>query len=503
VKSVEELLAEAERAWHHEPARGVGVGKAAALLAAALPEHRGDVRLATKLMMYTRMAGRPRSAMHIGREVAPTAADDRDFAYEYGVDSRLAGLWRQAMEVHHRLAAQHRQDPDAQYAWAISQTVYGMPDHMLPVLDELLRREPQSLKYRHGRARVLARLGRLREAVDELERILRADPTLLDGWVLLGRVARQLHWDDRWKAAAAHIVQTALPARAALWSFYLAADRGEIAVAQEELTRAIELDGDETGEPYAVQGRFLFELYQDQGDEELLKWAQKSLELATTLAPDDGEALGRLLELQVTTKRGTPDLRAAMREAEKRPHAGLPRFLGRIVARADAAKAEPLYRLWLEACVEDVEGWTELGDVLTDLERWKDAEAAFARAVELSPQYAAAWNGLGFVHLQSNNHAAAAEAYAKAIAAGAQLGAVRDARATALIELQRFDEALAELHQALAEELDEPLYRLHQAQALAGAGRTAEARAVVEAVAPRLDGEARAQADELLARLRG
>lgn len=338
-----------------------------------------ELRRVLQQMQDARMAGRPRTAALLAQDLVGT--EDRDFNYEYGFDLRAGGLWQKAMVIHHRLATQHRDDADVKYAWAISQTVYGFPEGMLAVIDELQQKEPR--KYRQGRAQILARLGRLREAVSELDRVLEEDPKALDAWLLLAEIAQRLHWEDRWRAALAPICQMALPGHVALWSFHGAVADGDFADAATLIQRSMELSP-EWHSPFLANGRFLLSLYDsEQADEKILPLAEDCLKLATELAPDDGESLGWLLDLQ--TRKGAVDLTTARELAENRPYSGLPRFLARIAVYLsdDPTACAPLYRAWLERSPDDVEAWIELGHLLDG----DEAENAFARAAEINPEF--------------------------------------------------------------------------------------------------------------------
>jgi arylsulfatase A-like enzyme/Tfp pilus assembly protein PilF len=115
------------------------------------------------------------------------------------------------------------------------------------------------------------------------------------------------------------------------------------------------------------------------------------------------------------------------------------------------------------------------GRAYTALQRWRDAEAAYAKALEKLPSYAAAWRGIAVARKAQHNVAGAAAAYQKLIAM-----APRDALARVQLgeierDLGRPDEAARLMREAVGIEPAEASYWNSLGMVLGGAGRMEEA----------------------------
>lgn len=89
------------------------------------------------------------------------------------------------------------------------------------------------------------------------------------------------------------------------------------------------------------------------------------------------------------------------------------------------------------------------GETLADLKRYEAALAAYDRAVELRPEYAAAWQGRGKTLVALKQYADALEAYDQAIQLQPNALAAWNGRGKALASLQRYDEAIASFDAAV------------------------------------------------------
>jgi len=81
---------------------------------------------------------------------------------------------------------------------------------------------------------------------------------------------------------------------------------------------------------------------------------------------------------------------------------------------------------------ENAKAWNNLGNVERDLGRPGEAEAAYERATELAPDYPDPWNGLGTLAVQAKRPADALPLFDRALALGPHLHEVLLNRAIAL-----------------------------------------------------------------------
>src|SRR5574340_147579 len=58
----------------------------------------------------------------------------------------------------------------------------------------------------------------------------------------------------------------------------------------------------------------------------------------------------------------------------------------------DAAALVSAYRELLHIKTEDVDAWSNLGDLLASLDRYDDAILAYREALRINPEHATAWN---------------------------------------------------------------------------------------------------------------
>lgn len=150
--------------------------------------------------------------------------------------------------------------------------------------------------------------------------------------------------------------------------------------------------------------------------------------------------LGNLLAARGRTDDAQDSYRKALSiDPSFRPaRLGLARLLNTVGRGGEAAKEiQPL----IDQNAEDAEAWSVLGTSWRLLGRWEDAEHAFHEALAISPDYAVARHNLGalLVHLSRSEDALAQ--LDTAAAAGIRGPEIDVNRATALMELYRFDDA--------------------------------------------------------------
>lgn len=116
--------------------------------------------------------------------------------------------------------------------------------------------------------------------------------------------------------------------------------------------------------------------------------------------------------------------------------------------RAEEAREEA--RRLLDADERDAEAWNVTGSAERRLARTEAAEGAFRRALDLRPEYAIARHNLGALLARQGRSEEALEQLESAAAAGLRGPAIDFNRASALMDLMRFDEADAILTETVA-----------------------------------------------------
>lgn len=107
----------------------------------------------------------------------------------------------------------------------------------------------------------------------------------------------------------------------------------------------------------------------------------------------------------------------------------------------DAAGAAKLYRQALDRAPHDPVLHFNLGNVLFELGRFREARQAFEQATSLDPHYAEAWNNLGNVHAQLGNGEQAVHALRQAFDLVPWYADARHNLADVLQQLGRYAEA--------------------------------------------------------------
>lgn len=111
-------------------------------------------------------------------------------------------------------------------------------------------------------------------------------------------------------------------------------------------------------------------------------------------------------------------------------------------------EAEAAFRRAIDAAPHSVAALSKLGVSLAHQRRLDEAEKAFARAVEVSPRYAPAWSNLGNVYRETGRTDQALEAYERAVAADPDYWVAHQNLGGLYKQLGRTSEAIASLRKA-------------------------------------------------------
>jgi tetratricopeptide (TPR) repeat protein len=151
--------------------------------------------------------------------------------------------------------------------------------------------------------------------------------------------------------------------------------------------------------------------------------------------------------------------RASMLE----PHAHLARarLAGLAGARGDAAAALPELRLWAHGQPHESAPLLHLASTLTGLEEWNDAAEVLDRALELEPESAALHRRRGDLCRRTGERERAEGHYAAALTLDPEDDETRLKRALLLADLERVDDALAELEEVVRRDPENPVARYH------------------------------------------
>ncbi|MEW5974361.1 MAG: tetratricopeptide repeat protein [Acidobacteriota bacterium] len=123
---------------------------------------------------------------------------------------------------------------------------------------------------------------------------------------------------------------------------------------------------------------------------------------------------------------------------------------GQLVLNFDARPRGPSRLVALpETRAENEHDWFDYGQACEDEEHFSEAEAAYRRAIMLSPQFPEAYFNLGNVLRLTNQHAAAEECYRTAVAQAPHLACAWYNLADILEERGKFTEAVDSLQRAL------------------------------------------------------
>lgn len=96
------------------------------------------------------------------------------------------------------------------------------------------------------------------------------------------------------------------------------------------------------------------------------------------------------------------------------------------------------------------------GNTLYDLKRYKEAIAAYEKAIQINPEYSEAWNGQGNTLYEMKHYKKALDVYDKAIQIKPEYLEAWKSRAFVLDKLQRYEEAIESFDKALKIKHDHP-----------------------------------------------
>lgn len=117
----------------------------------------------------------------------------------------------------------------------------------------------------------------------------------------------------------------------------------------------------------------------------------------------------------------------------------------------DGARSEVQARELIRADALDAEAWNGLASALRAQRKPVEAESAYRQALSIRPRYGIARHNLGALLCQEQRAEEALAEIDQAARDGAQGAELHFNRGRALIDLQRFDEAEAELHRTVAQ----------------------------------------------------
>jgi len=343
--------------------------------------------------------------------------------------------------------------------------------------------------------------GRLREAVPLLERTVAMEPDYLPAHLRLGRARLELGENDRAEGHFREALEMDPESAAAFEGLgRAAAARGDDAAAAASFRRALELEPEASGVRYAL-GQTL----RRQGDVEA---ATRELEQAgdvPTRIPDPlinplaaqarSEQFYSMQGAEALEDRDYESAAGAFRGLLERNPGSFPGFQGLATALAGMGDVEGA-RSTLEEALERgtdedpatalaarAEIHRQLAALATGEGDETRAQAHYESALALEPEGAAATTArvrLGDLLARDRRFEEALARYDRALKdfvdESGDSAAVRVRRAMVLVNLQRGDEAVAELRRAVEAAPEDPMVHQRFAEALEFLGRSAEAK---------------------------
>ena len=148
-----------------------------------------------------------------------------------------------------------------------------------------------------------------------------------------------------------------------------------------------------------------------------------------------------------------------------------------LIALREGRPAETLDQLGslVKRGVDSFEVHYYRGRAFTALKRWREAEEAYARAVEKLPSYSAAWRGLAESRMAQRNLAGAAQAYQKLLPLAPRDALARVQLGEVYRDMNRADEAARLMREAVALDPAPASYWNSLGMVLGGSGHLAEA----------------------------
>ncbi len=246
--------------------------------------------------------------------------------------------------------------------------------------------DPNSAYLSAELAELYAHTGRIREAVEEGEEVLKRDPDNIDARRLLGRIYVRNLGDGSGNRQS----QTELLRRAT-----------------EQYEKITQLDPTDV-ESFLVLGR----LYRVSND---FTKAEAALKKALALEPDSEDTLITLADMyrDLGDARGAVDLLERVTKKNAQPR--LLALLGQSYEQArDYPKAVEAFRKALEMDKGNLDFTRSLGQNLLNNEQYDEALKQFQRIVEAEPQDGAAFLRLGQIYRQKRQYDLALENFKKA-----------------------------------------------------------------------------------------
>ena len=432
--------------------------------------------------------GDPKGALDILEPlVASTPEDERSAALEasYGIALAQAGRHEEAVSPLRRaVTLQPRRSRALFHLGRVLQSLERFEDAAEVYERGLGFPPPENVRFALGLARCRIRLGRLESAQEGLDALLSENPNVGRGWLLRGIVAFE---EKRYEDAIADIekaIQKGYNGTEAQLRLGMAlGSAGRYDEAQQALDAALRRDP-ELAVGYYYKGLFLFEEGESLargGQNPFGVHAIRLLERSRTLLPNPRTSLA-LAEAYLRFGQHARAIEAA-REAQKVSDLAPRAHHVEALAHHELLEyeaAEKSYRKALDAGGDSAELFHDLGNLLSVMGRWDEAETALTEALARSPEQEGALVQMGIVQMNLGRHEAALDDFSRALAkapdnaeAWFQKGVVesRDGDAAA---------AVASWKKALAIDPDQPRLYYRLGAELVKLGRLEERKALLE-----------------------
>lgn len=367
--------------------------------------------------------------------------------------------------------------PQARLALAELLIQTGAPaDRVTDVLGAAVRAEPTEASLRLALIDHKLRQGDVTGAGQAAQEGTAALPLNAD---LLERLARtQMASGAKSQAAKTYTQLTALaPSRAQGW-LGLAQLRfmdQDYAGAEREVKRAVE------AEPGSAPAqRLLIQLAAKQGrvDEALAALHERQKK-----NPNEAYAWAAEAELEAGRQRFEPAI-AALRKATqlREPGDAAPRLYAMLLAAKKPDEAKAFEAQWMAAHPQDAAFPAAAADITLARGDLDGALARYEALLKRSPDSVALINNVSWLRSKTGK-TGARELAERGLKLKPEDAALRDTYATVLANEKAFDKALSTQRQLIADQPDQPLYRLNLAQILVQSGDKAAAKAELQDLA--------------------
>jgi len=444
-------------------------------------------KLAPK-MKDSPVPGALRGRIHLVRKDTPAAqaAFDDSLKADAGYLPAVLGLVTIDMQANRGDAAIKRLEgfianqkgsPQARLALAELLLQTRAPiERVTEVLNTAVREEPNEPGLRLALIDHQLRLGNTAAAAQAAQEAAAAQPTNPD---LLERLARtQLGTGDKAQAAKTYSRLTALaPARAHGW-LGLAQLRfvdKDYAGAEREVKRALE------AEPGSVIAqRLLIQLAIRQGrvDE-----AQAALRERQKKYPQEAYSLVSEADIELSRQRPEPAL-ALLRKAAALPDPGdaAPRLFALLLSIKKRDEALAFETQWQAAHPRDIVFRTAAADVTLARGDFEGALARYEALLAKNQDVIPLINNVAWLRSKAGKPGAR-ELAERGLKIKPEDGALRDTYATVLANEKQFDKAISQQRQLVADQPDQPNYKLNLAQILIQSGNKPAAKVELESLA--------------------